>query len=98
MLVMLFIWDLKVGNGCLFLALNYRQLLRFIMVFYFELGQNWDIFYFRHKKSPSIIRKDLIMMVFDGGSCAIRTRDHRIKSPKFTTLNSDYLPIINTIA
>ena len=47
---------------------------------FFEMGRNWDIFYFRHKKSPSIIRKDLILKVFDGGSCAIRTRDHRIKS------------------
>ena len=68
-----------------FLALNYWHLLQFIMAFYFELGQNWDNFYLRHKKSPSIIRKDLIMKLFDGGSCAIRTRDHRSKSAYPTT-------------
>ena len=47
---------------------------------FFEMGRNWDIFIFRHKKSPSIIGKELIMNIFCGGSCAIRTRDHRIKS------------------
>ena len=93
---MLFIWDLKVGNGCLFLALNYRQLLRFIMVFYFELRQNCAIFYFRHKKSPSIIRNNLILKLFDGGSCAIRTRDHRIKSA-FKSITYRFSQQITTI-
>ena len=47
---------------------------------FFELRYQCAMRNFRHKKSPSFARKDLIHMFFGGGSCAIRTRDHRIKS------------------
>ena len=66
------------------------------MAFYFELRQNCAIFYFRHKKSPSIIRNDLIIKLFDGGSCAIRTRDHRIKSA-FKSITYRFSQQITTI-
>ena len=61
------------------------ELLASVAGVFFEMGRNWDIFIFRHKKSTSNNRKCLIHLFFGGGSCAIRTRDHRIKSALPTT-------------
>ena len=57
------------------------QVLRFIMVFYFELRQNCAIFYFRHKKSPSIIRKDLILKIFVVGRARFERATIALKVP-----------------
>ncbi len=41
--------------------------LLFIVMFYFEMGQNWDIFILRHKKRTRFTPKSLNSMVAIGG-------------------------------
>ena len=56
------------------------ELLAVLVGVFLEVRHQCATGNFRHKKSPSTNRKDLIHLIFGGGSCAIRTRDHRIKS------------------
>ena len=48
----------------LFLCLNYRQVMRLIMMIYFHLQRDCNVTNFRHKKSASSKRKRLICIYF----------------------------------